>query len=83
MTTSTITTMLIETVGPADQERAIAALTLAFSADPACRWAWPEPRQYLASFPNNPLYERHGFEVIGRMQSGSSPVITPMLRPAR
>lgn len=29
---------------------------------------------------NIPLYERHGFEILGRAQSGSSPVITPMLR---
>jgi hypothetical protein len=30
-----------------------------------------------------PLYERHGFKVIGEIQSGSSPTLTPMLRPAR
>ena len=35
----------------ADEDRATAVLTLAFSADPACRWAWPNPDQYLASFP--------------------------------
>jgi GNAT superfamily N-acetyltransferase len=29
---------------------------------------------------NIPLYERHGFEILGRAQSGQSPVITPMLR---
>lgn len=29
------------------------------------------------------LYERHGFEVLGRIQLGSSPPIFPMLRPAR
>jgi ribosomal protein S18 acetylase RimI-like enzyme len=29
---------------------------------------------------NIPLYERHGFEILGRAQSGRSPVITPMLR---
>jgi hypothetical protein len=29
---------------------------------------------------NIPLYERHGFEIVGRAQSGGSPVITPMLR---
>jgi hypothetical protein len=28
---------------------------------------------------NIPLYERHGFEILGRAQSGNSPVITPML----
>jgi GNAT superfamily N-acetyltransferase len=32
---------------------------------------------------NVSLYERHGFEVIGEIQSGSSPVVRPMLRRAR
>jgi ribosomal protein S18 acetylase RimI-like enzyme len=32
---------------------------------------------------NIPFYERHGFEVVGRIQSGASPVVTPMLRRAR
>ena len=32
---------------------------------------------------NIPLYKRHGFEVLGRIQAGSSPVITPMLRRPR
>lgn len=32
---------------------------------------------------NISLYERHGFEVIGNIQSGSSPVVRPMLRKAR
>ena len=34
---------------------------------------------------NNPafrFYERHGFKITGKIQSGSSPVMTPMLRPA-
>jgi GNAT superfamily N-acetyltransferase len=31
---------------------------------------------------NISLYERHGFEVIGEIQSGSSPVLRPMLRKA-
>ena len=52
MTTSrTIMTAPIRTATAADEERAIAVLTLAFSSDPANRWAWPDPRQYLASFP--------------------------------
>lgn len=29
---------------------------------------------------NIDLYERHGFEIIGEIQAGSSPVMTPMLR---
>jgi len=32
---------------------------------------------------NVPLYERFGFKVMGTIQSGSSPLLTPMLRPAR
>lgn len=31
---------------------------------------------------NMSLYERHGFEVIGEIQAGSSPVLRPMLRKA-
>jgi hypothetical protein len=34
-----------------EAERSIAALALAFSTDPACRWAWPDARQYLDAFP--------------------------------
>jgi GNAT superfamily N-acetyltransferase len=32
---------------------------------------------------NISLYERHGFEVIGEIQSGNSPVLRPMLRKAQ
>jgi ribosomal protein S18 acetylase RimI-like enzyme len=32
---------------------------------------------------NVALYQRHGFEVVGRIQTGGSPVITPMLRKPR
>jgi GNAT superfamily N-acetyltransferase len=32
---------------------------------------------------NVPLYERFGFEALGEIQSGSSPVLIPMLRKAR
>ena len=42
----------ITTVTAADAEHAIAVLTLAFSSDPPSRWAWPDPQQYLASFPS-------------------------------
>jgi ribosomal protein S18 acetylase RimI-like enzyme len=41
----------ITTATASDAEHAIAVLTLAFSSDPPCRWAWPDPQQYLASFP--------------------------------
>jgi ribosomal protein S18 acetylase RimI-like enzyme len=32
---------------------------------------------------NVPLYERHGFEVLGTIQRGGSPPIVPMLRRPR
>jgi hypothetical protein len=32
---------------------------------------------------NVPLYERHGFEVLGTIQAGQSPTIVPMLRKPR
>jgi GNAT superfamily N-acetyltransferase len=39
------------------------------------------PAYLESSNPKNiPLYERHGFEVIGRIQAGSSPTVVPMLR---
>lgn len=37
-----------------------------------------------ASTPRNiSLYQRHGFEILGQIQAGSSPVMTPMLRRPR
>jgi ribosomal protein S18 acetylase RimI-like enzyme len=42
------------------------------------------PAYLESSSPANiPLYERFGFQVIGKIQSGASPVLTPMFRPAR
>ncbi|MGE3249256.1 MAG: GNAT family N-acetyltransferase [Hyphomonadaceae bacterium] len=39
------------------------------------------PAYLESSNPRNiSLYERHGFEAVGEIQSGSSPVMTPMLR---
>jgi GNAT superfamily N-acetyltransferase len=32
---------------------------------------------------NIPLYQRYGFEIIGAIQSGTSPTVVPMLRPRR
>ena len=41
------------------------------------------PAYLESSNPKNiPLYRRHGFEVLGTIQVGSSPPITPMLRRA-
>jgi ribosomal protein S18 acetylase RimI-like enzyme len=42
------------------------------------------PTYLWSSNPRNvPLYQRHGFEVMGRIQVGSSPVVSPMLRHPR
>lgn len=42
------------------------------------------PAYLEASSPRNvPLYRRHGFEALGTIQAGDSPVITPMLRKPR
>lgn len=35
----------------ADQDRAIAAIVLGFSADPVARWSYPEPNDFLNYFP--------------------------------
>jgi hypothetical protein len=42
----------IQTATVSNREDAIAALVLAFSADPVARWMYPEPQQYLTYFPN-------------------------------
>ena len=42
---------LVRTGIAADADRCLAALTLAFGGDPPCRWAWPDPQQYLEAFP--------------------------------
>ncbi len=41
----------IRTATASDEERCLAVLTLAFASDPPCRWAWPDPQQYLEAFP--------------------------------
>lgn len=42
------------------------------------------PAYLESSNPKNvPLYERHGFEVVGEIKPGDFPGLTPMLRPAR
>lgn len=42
------------------------------------------PAYLESSNPRNiPLYQRFGFEIIGEIQAGTSPVLTPMFRPGR
>ena len=40
----------IRSVTRSDKDRFEAAMTMAFSADPAARWAWPDPLQYINTF---------------------------------
>lgn len=46
-----ITTVAIKTSKASDEQKAIDVLVLAFSADPAVRWMYPDPQQYLRNFP--------------------------------
>ena len=41
----------ISTVTRSDEGVVISLMTLAFSDDPATRWMYPEPRQYLTNYP--------------------------------
>src|SRR5688572_11046832 len=41
----------IKTATASDEAPAIAVVALAFGADPAARWTWPDPGQYLSHFP--------------------------------
>src|SRR5687768_3041302 len=45
-------TPIIKTVTTSDEAPTIAVVVLAFSADPAARWTWPDPQQYLVHFPS-------------------------------
>lgn len=47
-----MTTPIIKTARVSDEAPSIAVVVLAFSADPAARWAWPDPHQYLIHFPS-------------------------------
>lgn len=47
-----MTAPIIKLATPSDEARAIGVLMLAFSADPATRWSWPDPGQYLKHFPS-------------------------------
>ena len=47
-----MTTPRIKTVIAAEEEAAINVVVLAFSADPAARWLYPDPHQYSVNFPS-------------------------------
>jgi ribosomal protein S18 acetylase RimI-like enzyme len=41
----------ISTITRSDEDAVISLMTLAFSDDPATRWMYPKPRQYLTNYP--------------------------------
>jgi GNAT superfamily N-acetyltransferase len=41
----------IKTATAADTESVVSTVVMAFSADPAARWLYPDPHQYLRDFP--------------------------------
>lgn len=69
-------------VDPTSQGRGYGSALLRYALEQVDRTG---AAAYLeSSNPRNvPLYERQGFEVLGRIQSGSSPTVVPMLRRAR
>ncbi len=42
----------VKTATQSEQDAVIDALKLAFGADPATRWVWPDPQKYLLHFTN-------------------------------
>jgi GNAT superfamily N-acetyltransferase len=69
-------------VDPACQGRGYGSALLRYALEQCDRDGMPA---YLeSSNPRNiPLYQRHGFEIIGEIQAGTSPTVVPMLRRAR
>jgi GNAT superfamily N-acetyltransferase len=69
-------------IDPAHQGKGLGGALLKHATDMCDRDGVPA---YLESsnLANVPLYERHGFEAIARIQVGGSPVFTPMLRRPR
>jgi hypothetical protein len=47
-----MTMPIVKPATASDEAPAIAVVALAFSADPAARWTWSDPQQYLRHFPS-------------------------------
>ena len=47
-----MTNHTLGTATVSDEASFVAVMTLAFGADPAARWTWPDPGQYLRHFPD-------------------------------
>jgi hypothetical protein len=48
--TPTCDALNIRAATRSDQDRLEATMTMAFSSDPAARWAWPDPLQFIKIF---------------------------------
>lgn len=46
-----VTSPLVTAATPTETEEVVAAIVLAFGSDPAARWSYPDPRDYLTHFP--------------------------------
>lgn len=46
-----MTSSVASQVVPVDVDKAVSVVALAFSADPICRWAYPDPDRYYRYFP--------------------------------
>jgi hypothetical protein len=46
-----MTSATMRTATPAEEAKVLDIITLAFVSDPAVRWMYPEPQQYLSNFP--------------------------------
>ncbi len=44
-------TLAVTATTPSDAEQAVAVIVLAFGTDPAARWTYSDPRQFLTHFP--------------------------------
>ena len=47
-----MTKPIIKTLTPSNADQAIGTVVMAFSADPAARWFYPDPHHYLKHFPS-------------------------------
>jgi hypothetical protein len=45
-----MTVPIVKTAMESEEASVIDALKLAFAADPAVRWVWPDPQEYLSHF---------------------------------
>jgi ribosomal protein S18 acetylase RimI-like enzyme len=47
----TTMTLTVKAIAPSDADQAVSVIVLSFSTDPAARWTYPDPHQYLTHFP--------------------------------